>query len=139
MYNSRNEPNPHPTEQQTEEKDVQDPFDMDFPLAQLITNVTVEPVFNDNKFTNFNPEHYPLNENEKVKVVEEKFFPLQNYYNYIYAMKSQEEIFKLAEVTQQKANEIINKRNRKRGGNYVESLEQDPNQPVIKEHRKVKG
>ena len=139
MYNSKIESDSHQNEPKSEEKVAENPFDQDFPLAQLITNITVEPVFNDNKFTNFNPEHYPLNENEKVKVVEEKFFPLQNYYNYIYAMKSQEEIFKLAEVTQQKANEIIKKQKRNKGTNYVESLEQEQSQPLIKEHRKVKG
>ena len=42
---------------------------MDIPLDQMITDVCVEPVFTDNKFTNFNPEQYPLNESEKVKVV----------------------------------------------------------------------
>lgn len=110
------------------------------PLANYITDISVEPVFTDNKFSNFNPEHYPLNENEKVKVVKEKFFPLQNYYNYIFALKSKEEIFKLAEVTQKRANEIIQKQKEKRGGKYVESLEYDERkQPKIRENRRVKG
>ena len=42
---------------------------MDPQLAQMITDISVEPVFMDNKFTDFNPQLYPLNESEKVKVV----------------------------------------------------------------------
>lgn len=38
-------------------------------FADMITEISIEPVFNDNKFTSFNPELYPLSESEKVKVV----------------------------------------------------------------------
>lgn len=86
----------------------------------MITGVSVEPVINDNKFTNFNPELYPLSSTEKVKVVEEKYFPLQNYYNYIWAMKTREEIFRLAEETQKKANEIIKQGHDRSSGKYFE-------------------
>ena len=40
-------------------------------------------------------------------------------------MKSKEEIFRLAEITQQKAQEILNKKKLKKGGNYVEHLDVD--------------
>jgi hypothetical protein len=53
-------------------------------ISNYIKEIRVEPVINDNKFINFNEELYPLNEDEKVKVVEERYFPIQNYYNYIY-------------------------------------------------------
>jgi hypothetical protein len=73
-----------------------------------------------------------------VKVVEEKYFPLQNYYNYIWAVKSKEEVFRLAQATQQKANEILNRQTKRRKANYVEATDSN-NQPLIKETRKVNG
>jgi hypothetical protein len=72
-------------------------------------------------------------------VVQEKYFPLQNYYNYIWAMKSKEEVFRLAEATQKKAEEILRQKAKsKKGRNYVEALDYD-NGPIIKETRILKG
>lgn len=99
-------------------------------------------MFNDNKFTNFNPDLYPLNESEKVKVVAEKYFPLQNYYNYICAMKSKEEIFRLAEETQQKAKEVLKKGYDSSSGQYFDptlSADMEDRQQIVKETRKIKG
>ena len=51
-----------------------------------------DPVINDNKFTNFNEDLYPLNQDEKVKVMEQRYFPLQNYYNYIHDLELKKEL-----------------------------------------------
>lgn len=97
---------------------------------------------NDNKFTNFNPDLYPLNESEKVKVVDEKYFPLQNYYNYICAMKSKEEIFRLAENTKNILAEVIRKGYDRNSGSFFNpavSADIDERKQIVKETRKIKG
>lgn len=106
-------------------------------FRNAITEISVEPVINDNKFTNFDPEQYPLEQSEKVKVVEEKYFPLQNYYNYIWAVKSSEEIFRIAQETEKKAQEAL--------FSFVgDLLEGDYDQahkrgPLVKQTMKIKG
>lgn len=57
-------------------------------------------MINENKYTTFNEEDYQLDEKEKVKVAEEKFFSVQNYYNYIYAEQLNEEIYRFVAETQ---------------------------------------
>lgn len=64
-----------------------DPF-----ISNYIKEIRADPVINDNKFTNFNEEQYPLKEDEKVKVLEERYFPLQNYYNYIYDLELKKDL-----------------------------------------------
>ena len=69
-------------------------------LKRYIKEVSVQPVINENKYTTFNEEDYQLDEKEKVKVAEEKFFSVQNYYNYIYAEQLNEEIYRFVAETQ---------------------------------------
>ena len=73
----------------------------------MFFEITLEPVINDNKFTNFDPQLYPLEQHEKVKVVDEKYFPLQNYYNYIQAIKTNDQLFRIAKETEKKATEAL--------------------------------
>lgn len=67
----------------------------------------MDPVINDNKFTNFNEEQYPLNEDEKVKVLEERYFPLQNYYNYIYDLELKKELSRFVADGEEKVMGIV--------------------------------
>jgi hypothetical protein len=61
----------------------------------------VEPVVADNCFSNFSEDQYPITDHEKLRVCEERYFPLQNYYNYVYELEHQKGISRVAEVAEQ--------------------------------------
>lgn len=70
-------------------------------LAPHLRTLRVEPVVADNCFSNFSEEQYPITDHEKLRVCEERYFPLQNYYNYVYELEHQKGISRVAEVAEQ--------------------------------------
>ena len=79
-------------------------------LTNYIKELTVEPVLNTNQYITFNEADYPLTEDEKVRVVEEKYFSVQNYYNYIYEEKIQQEVQRFAGEADKEVNEAVHKK-----------------------------